>query len=60
MKQAAQRVKSADEEQTTSAARPVKSFRQGGVKVDVWRQRESRDLGSQNDSALKRAPNPEC
>jgi hypothetical protein len=36
MKQAAQRVESAEEEQTTSA-RPVKSFRQGGVKVDVWR-----------------------
>jgi hypothetical protein len=37
MKQAAQRTEPAEEEQTTSSARPVKSFRQGGVKVDVWR-----------------------
>jgi hypothetical protein len=26
-----------DEQSSGSSARPVKSFRQGGVKVDVWR-----------------------
>ena len=37
MKQAAQAAEPANDEQTASTARPVKSFRQGGVKVDVWR-----------------------
>jgi hypothetical protein len=37
MKQAAQRAESAEEEQTTSSARPVKTFKQGGVEVSVWR-----------------------
>jgi hypothetical protein len=32
----AQRAEAANDEQSGSA-RPVKSFRQGGVKVDVWR-----------------------
>ena len=33
----AQRVEAENDEQSGSSARPVKSFRQGGVKVDVWR-----------------------
>jgi hypothetical protein len=33
----AQRAEGANDEQSGSSARPVKSFRQGGVKVDVWR-----------------------
>lgn len=37
MRQAAQRTETADEKQASSGGRPVKSFRQGGVKVDVWR-----------------------
>jgi hypothetical protein len=37
MRQAQSAAAAIDEEQTTSSARPVKSFRQGGVKVDVWR-----------------------
>ena len=37
MRQAQSAAAANDEEQTTSSARPVKSFRQGGVKVDVWR-----------------------
>jgi len=32
----AQRAEAANDEQS-GASRPVKSFRQGGVKVDVWR-----------------------
>jgi len=35
--QTAQAAEPANDEQATSSARPVKSFRQGGVKVDVWR-----------------------
>ena len=37
MKQAAQRTDNADEEQTASPARPVKTFKQGGVEVSIWR-----------------------
>jgi hypothetical protein len=37
MKQAAQAAQPANDEQTGTSARPVKSIRQGGVKVDVWR-----------------------
>ena len=33
----AQRAEPANDEQSGGSARPVKSFRQGGVKVDVWR-----------------------
>jgi hypothetical protein len=33
----AQRSEAANDEQSGGAGRPVKSFRQGGVKVDVWR-----------------------
>jgi len=33
----AQRAEAANDEQSSGSARPVKSFRQGGVKVDVWR-----------------------
>ena len=37
MRQAAHHTESTDEEQTSTGGRPVKSIRQGGVKVDVWR-----------------------
>jgi hypothetical protein len=33
----AQRNEAPNDEETGTSARPVKSFRQGGVKVDVWR-----------------------
>ena len=33
----AQRTGGANDEQSRSAARPAKSFRQSGIKVDVWR-----------------------
>src|SRR5580698_11450603 len=35
--QAAARSDDSDSEQSSGSARPVKSFRQGGVKVDIWR-----------------------
>ena len=37
MRQAQTATAANDEEQTASTGGPVKSFRQGGVKVDVWR-----------------------
>lgn len=33
----AQRNDAANDEESGTSARPVKSFRQGGVKLDVWR-----------------------
>jgi hypothetical protein len=33
----AQAAAAANDEQTTGAARPVKTFKQGGVEVSVWR-----------------------
>jgi hypothetical protein len=37
MRQAQSAAAANDEEQTTSSARPVKTFKQGGVEVSVWR-----------------------
>jgi hypothetical protein len=37
MKHAVRAAEPANDEQTNSSGRPVKTFRQGGVKVDVWR-----------------------
>jgi len=43
--QAAQAAEPANDEQTTSSARPVKTFKQGGVEVSVWRNpREKGDM----------------
>jgi hypothetical protein len=33
----AQRAESANDEQTSGSARPIKTFKQGGVEVSVWR-----------------------
>ena len=33
----AQRAESADQEQTTSARRPERTFKQGGVEVSIWK-----------------------